>query len=96
MGSTVPSNYTNKFFFFTFFFFFKLNITVLDLPNIKMNPPQEIFKDVYYACFFSFNVYFPLAFISDSIFSHLFFPYSPVFINRSLNIVLKYFTNIDF
>ena len=28
------------FFFFKFYFIFKLNITVLDLPNIKMNPPQ--------------------------------------------------------
>ena len=27
-------------FFFEFYFIFKLNITVLDLPNIKMNPPQ--------------------------------------------------------
>ena len=27
-------------FFFLFFFIFKLYITVLDLPNIKMNPPQ--------------------------------------------------------
>ena len=26
--------------FFKFYFIFKLNITVLDLPNIKMNPPQ--------------------------------------------------------
>ena len=26
-------------FFFKFYFIFKLNITVLDLPNIKMNPP---------------------------------------------------------
>ena len=28
------------FFFFNFYFIFKLYITVLDLPNIKMNPPQ--------------------------------------------------------
>ena len=28
------------FFFFLFFFIFKLYITVLDLPNIKINPPQ--------------------------------------------------------
>ena len=28
------------FFFFKFYFIFKLYITVLDLPNIKMNPPQ--------------------------------------------------------
>ena len=28
------------YFFFKFYFIFKLNITVLDLPNIKMNPPQ--------------------------------------------------------
>ena len=28
------------FLFFKFYFIFKLNITVLDLPNIKMNPPQ--------------------------------------------------------
>ena len=28
------------FFFFLFYFIFKLYITVLDLPNIKMNPPQ--------------------------------------------------------
>ena len=28
-------------FYFKFYFIFKLNITVLDLPNIKMNPPQE-------------------------------------------------------
>ena len=28
------------FYFFKFYFIFKLNITVLDLPNIKMNPPQ--------------------------------------------------------
>ena len=28
------------FFFFFFYFIFKLYITVLDLPNIKMNPPQ--------------------------------------------------------
>ena len=28
------------FFLFVFYFIFKLNITVLDLPNIKMNPPQ--------------------------------------------------------
>ena len=28
------------YFFFLFYFIFKLNITVLDLPNIKMNPPQ--------------------------------------------------------
>ena len=28
------------FFFFQFYFIFKLYITVLDLPNIKMNPPQ--------------------------------------------------------
>ena len=27
------------FFFFKFYFIFKLYITVLDLPNIKMNPP---------------------------------------------------------
>ena len=27
-------------FYFKFYFIFKLNITVLDLPNIKMNPPQ--------------------------------------------------------
>ena len=27
-------------FFFKFYFIFKLYITVLDLPNIKMNPPQ--------------------------------------------------------
>ena len=27
-------------FFLKFYFIFKLNITVLDLPNIKMNPPQ--------------------------------------------------------
>ena len=30
----------DTFFFFLFYFIFKLNITVLDLPNIKMNPPQ--------------------------------------------------------
>ena len=29
-----------SFFFFKFYFIFKLYITVLDLPNIKMNPPQ--------------------------------------------------------
>ena len=28
------------FLFFKFYFIFKLYITVLDLPNIKMNPPQ--------------------------------------------------------
>ena len=28
------------FIFFKFYFIFKLYITVLDLPNIKMNPPQ--------------------------------------------------------
>ena len=28
------------FFFFKFYFIFKLYINVLDLPNIKMNPPQ--------------------------------------------------------
>ena len=28
------------FFFFKFYFIFKLYITVLVLPNIKMNPPQ--------------------------------------------------------
>ena len=28
------------FYFFKFYFIFKLNITVLDLPNIKMNLPQ--------------------------------------------------------
>ena len=28
------------FFFLKFYFIFKLYITVLDLPNIKMNPPQ--------------------------------------------------------
>ena len=28
------------FFFLNFILFFKLYITVLDLPNIKMNPPQ--------------------------------------------------------
>ena len=28
------------FFFFKFYFIFKLCITVLDLPNIKINPPQ--------------------------------------------------------
>ena len=28
--------------FFKFYFIFKLYITVLDLPNIKMNPPQEV------------------------------------------------------
>ena len=28
------------FFFFNFYFIFKLYITVLVLPNIKMNPPQ--------------------------------------------------------
>ena len=32
------------FFFFKFYFIFKLNITVLDLPNIKMNPPQVYIK----------------------------------------------------
>ena len=32
-----PSNYI---FFFLFYFIFKLYITVLVLPNIKMNPPQ--------------------------------------------------------
>ena len=32
--------YTLILFFFLFFFIFKLYITVLDLPNIKMNPPQ--------------------------------------------------------
>ena len=39
----------NSFFFFLilFYFFFKLYITVLDLPNIKMNPLQvlEILKE---------------------------------------------------
>ena len=30
----------STFFFFFFYFIFKLYITVLDLPNIKMNPPQ--------------------------------------------------------
>ena len=28
------------YFFFKFYFIFKLYITVLDLPDIKMNPPQ--------------------------------------------------------
>ena len=31
-------------FFFKFYFIFKLYIIVLVLPNIKMNPPQTIFK----------------------------------------------------
>ena len=30
----------SPFFFFKFYFIFKLYITVLVLPNIKMNPPQ--------------------------------------------------------
>ena len=30
------------YFFFKFYFIFKLYITVLDLPNIKMNPPQVL------------------------------------------------------
>ena len=29
-------------YFFKFYFIFKLYITVLVLPNIKMNPPQEL------------------------------------------------------
>ena len=32
--------YTIVYFFFLFYFIFKLYITVLVLPNIKMNPPQ--------------------------------------------------------
>ena len=32
--------YPNLFYFFKFYFIFKLYITVLVLPNIKMNPPQ--------------------------------------------------------
>ena len=45
-------------FYFLFFFFnfiFKLNITVLDLPNIKMNPPQSKFL-LSYSKFTSSNV----------------------------------------
>ena len=34
------------FFFFYFILFFKLYITVLDLPNIKMNPPLFLFISV--------------------------------------------------
>ena len=34
------------FFFFKFYFIFKLYITVLDLPNIKMNPSQGLFGEV--------------------------------------------------
>ena len=41
-----------KQFFFFFNFIFKLYITVLVLPNIKMNPPQV------YMCGNSFNVEF--------------------------------------
>ena len=37
---TFFSNVVLFFFFFFFYFIFKLNITVLDLPNINMNPPQ--------------------------------------------------------
>ena len=37
----VPLRLVNFFFFFfKFYFIFKLYINVLDLPNIKMNPPQ--------------------------------------------------------
>ena len=35
-----PSIRVFSFFFFQFYFIFKLYITVLDLPNVKMNPPQ--------------------------------------------------------
>ena len=35
-----PALFFFIFFFFKFYFIFKLYITVLDLPNIKMNPPQ--------------------------------------------------------
>ena len=35
------------YFFLKFYFIFKLYITVLDLPNIKMNPPQ-VYSDYYY------------------------------------------------
>ena len=33
-------------FFFFFFFIFKLYITVLVLPNIKMNPPQVYIREL--------------------------------------------------
>ena len=40
--SVLPS-YSFFFFFFKFYFIFKLYITVLDLPNIKMNPSYSYF-----------------------------------------------------
>ena len=41
----------NVFFFFLFYFIFNLYITVLDLPNIKMNPPQVyIFLSLHSPC----------------------------------------------
>ena len=36
----IPFLFYFIYFFFKFYFIFKLYITVLDLPNIKMNPPQ--------------------------------------------------------
>ena len=39
-GEIIQSNAFSEMILFFFFFIFKLYITVLELPNIKMNPPQ--------------------------------------------------------
>ena len=60
-GLLVSSSFSVLFFlFFKFYFIFKLYITVLVLPNIKMNPPQliliilRILQPLYYFSSFFF------------------------------------------